>query len=89
MEVERELMVLNQAGIHLRVASKIVKLLSRFNCAAEFYFNGRQADAKSIMSLTQLMAPKGSLMKVKTIGPDALRAAQELDKLFKEKFGEE
>ncbi len=81
--------VANQAGIHLRVASKIVKLLADFDCVVEIAFNGRTADAKSIMSVTQLMAPAGSVLRLHASGPDAAKAIFELDKLFRAKFGEE
>jgi phosphocarrier protein HPr len=89
MIVERELMVINQAGLHLRVASKIVKLLNDFNCDAAISFDGRVANGKSIMSLTQLIAPPGSILKLKITGPDAYRAAVELEKLFRNKFEED
>ena len=89
MFVERELTVINQAGLHLRVASKIVKLLNDFQCDAMISFDGREANAKSIMSLTQLIAPPGSVLKLRTTGPDAYRAAVELEKLFRNKFEED
>lgn len=86
---ERELQVLNRAGIHLRVASQIVKLLNSFHCEAVLIYDGRTANAKSIMSITQLMAPIGSLLRLKIQGPEAKRAAHELEKLFQAKFNEE
>ncbi|MDP8221854.1 MAG: HPr family phosphocarrier protein [Candidatus Lernaella stagnicola] len=89
MHVERDVTVENQVGIHLRVASQIVKLLNRFNCDVEISFNGRLANGKSIMSITQLMAPPGSVLHVKAVGEEAARAVMELDKLFRQKFGED
>jgi phosphotransferase system HPr (HPr) family protein len=89
MEVVRELTVLNRVGIHLRAASKVVKLVSELNCQARILFNGRVADAKSIMSITQLLAPCGSILTLRVTGPDAALAADRLDELFRDKFGEE
>jgi len=85
---ERELKVLNRAGIHLRVASQIVKLLNGFHCEAVLTYDGRTANAKSIMSITQLMAPIGSVLHLKIQGREAKRAALELEKLFLTKFNE-
>ena len=86
--IERHLTVANQAGIHLRVASKIVKLLAGFDCTMEIAFNGRTADAKSIMSLTQLMAPRGSVLRASAGGPQAEPAMAALEELFRTKFDE-
>ena len=89
MRAERDLKVDNRAGIHLRVASQIVKLLNDFDCHVSLAFNGRSADAKSIMGITQLMAPTGSVLHFSAEGPQARRAAVELERLFHTKFGED
>ena len=88
MVIERKLTVGNQAGIHLRVASQIVKLLSEFDCEVEIAFDGRIANAKSIMSITQLMAPPGSVLTMRASGNGAAGAVIALEKLFNSKFGE-
>ena len=89
MVVKRKLTVTNEAGMHLRAASKIVSALQDFVCDVELKYNNRTANAKSIMSLTQLIAPKGSELILKANGPDAQRAALTLEKIFRNKFGEE
>jgi phosphotransferase system HPr (HPr) family protein len=89
MQAERQMTVANRLGIHLRAAAKIVKLLDGLDCAVQINFNDRTADAKSIMNVAQLMAPMGSVLLVRADGPDAPRAIQELDRLFRSKFGEE
>jgi phosphocarrier protein HPr len=89
MKIERDLTVSNQAGIHLRVASKIVRLLNDYRCDVEISFDGRVANGKSIMSITQLMAPPGAVLHVVADGPDAPTAVGEIEQLFQGKFGEE
>jgi len=89
MSIERDLTVINKAGMHLRAASKIVSALKDFDCTVELSFQNRTANAKSIMSIAQLMAPKGSTLHMNASGPDAAQATQVLDRLFAEKFGEE
>jgi phosphotransferase system HPr (HPr) family protein len=64
-------------------------MLNDYKCDATITFDGRVANAKSIMSLTQLIAPPGSILKLKVTGDDAIRAAAELEKLFRNKFEED
>jgi phosphotransferase system HPr (HPr) family protein len=89
VEIEREIALTNQMGMHLRVAGKIVKLLAAFDCTLEISFNGRAADAKSIMSMIELRAIRGSVVQIRAGGPDAARAVQALTDLFAAKFGED
>lgn len=89
MEVEKDLTVANKAGMHLRAASKIVNAIHGLDCEVDLVFDGRVANAKSIMSLTQLMAQKGNVIHLRAKGSDAKRAALALDRLFRSKFGEE
>ncbi len=89
MVVEKNLTMLNRAGMHLRPASKIVSALRDLECEVEITFDGRMANAKSIISLTQLLAPQHSVLGVTATGPDARRAMMALERLFREKFGEE
>ncbi len=89
MTVEKQLTVQNRAGMHLRAASKIVSALRDFKCDVELTYEHRTANARSIMSLTQLIAPPGSVLFLRVKGPDAVRAALALEKLFQDRFGEE
>ena len=89
MVVEKNLTMLNRAGMHLRPASKIVSALRDLECDVEMTFDGRTANAKSIISLTQLLAPQHGVLHVKATGPDALRAVAALERLFREKFEED
>ncbi len=89
MVAEKKLTMLNRAGMHLRPASKIVSALRDLQCEVEISFDSRTANAKSIISLTQLLAPQNSVLLVKAQGPDARRAIAALEKLFREKFGED
>lgn len=89
MTVEKKLTVENKAGMHLRAASKIVSALRVFKCDVELTYEHRTANARSIMSLTQLIAPPGSVLCLRVEGPDAVRAAKVLEKLFHDRFGEE
>ena len=48
----------------------------------------REVDAKSIMGVMMLAAGKGAQLEVVATGPDALVAAEQLQALVRERFGE-
>jgi phosphocarrier protein len=50
--------------------------------------DGLEVDGKSIMGIMMLAAAKGSTVLLNVQGEDEDRAAADLAKLFKEKFGE-
>lgn len=77
------------AGLHLRPASKIVKAMADLDCDVRLRLADREANAKSIMSVTTLIAPRGSTITIEASGPDATRAVSALASLFQNKFGEE
>lgn len=49
---------------------------------------GRKADAKSIMALMLLAAPKGSLLAIEIEGDDEEEAMAEITAMFEDAFGE-
>ncbi len=57
-------------GFHLRAAGRIVKLTKTFNSDVIIRFNGRSANAKSIMGLASLAAEFGTTVEIEISGPD-------------------
>ncbi|MDP8254986.1 MAG: HPr family phosphocarrier protein [Candidatus Alcyoniella australis] len=82
-------MVRNKLGLHLRASSKIVNMANRFESQIHMQRDGRKVNAKSIMSIATLAAPKGSQVELTALGPDAATAVDQISKLFADKFGEE
>lgn len=62
--------VSDPVGFHLRAAGRIVKLTKRFDSKVTIRFNGRSANAKSIMGLASLAAEYGSQVEIEVDGPD-------------------
>ncbi|MCL4235335.1 MAG: HPr family phosphocarrier protein [Deltaproteobacteria bacterium] len=89
LTITRDVLVRNKQGIHLRPASKIVKAMARFECEIYLHKGDRAANAKSIMSVTTLIAPRNTVLTIRAVGPDAEEATAALEALFVEKFGEE
>ena len=88
MIVERVVTVVNEAGIHARPSSEIVKTAARFASGVTMSLDGLDVNAKSIMGVMMLAAPCGSDVLVRADGADAEAAIAALAELFAAKFGE-
>ncbi len=87
-KIEKVLKVTNRLGLHVRPATAIAKLLQAKNSKVTLTYKEETVNACSIMSLMILAAPKNALIKVCVYGDDAENTLQELEYLFKSKFGE-
>jgi len=87
--VEREVEVINELGMHLRAASEIVKVANKFQSLIHLIKDDEAANAKSVLNTAALAAPKGTRLKLVAEGPDAGEAVEAIDRLFKDRFGEE
>lgn len=86
--IVREVIIKNSAGLHTRPAAAVVKLASRFS--SEFYIEmeGAAINAKSIIGVMSLAAPKGSRLVLRLEGEDEIEAASQLIDFFEQGFGE-
>lgn len=62
--------VSDPVGFHLRAAGRIVKLTKTFAADVTIRYNGRVANAKSIMGLASLAAEFGAVVEIEVSGPD-------------------
>ena len=62
--------VSDPVGFHLRAAGRIVKLTKTFTAEVTIRYNGRIANAKSIMGLASLAAEFGATVEISSDGPD-------------------
>lgn len=67
--------VSDPVGFHLRAAGRIVKLTKVFASTVTIRYNGRSANAKSIMGLASLAAECGTEVVIEVDGPDEDEAA--------------
>lgn len=86
--IEKEITIVNNAGMHTRPASTIVKIASKFN--SEFFIDkgGYEVNGKSIIGVMTLAAEKGSKLILKFEGEDEEAMSIEVVKFFEEGFGE-
>lgn len=74
--------VADPVGFHLRAAGRIVKLTKKYAAEVTIRFNGRSANAKSIMGLASLAAEFGSRVDIEADGPDEAQALEALVQLI-------
>ena len=86
---ERKIVINNKLGLHARAAAKIVTLTNKYDSAIEITKGDKCADAKSIMKILMLSAPKGTEVKITASGKDESLAIKNLESLIKDKFHEE
>jgi phosphotransferase system HPr (HPr) family protein len=93
--VRRTLIVENPNGLHARPAMKVVETAGGF--AADLILRRpdgdadapAQADAKSVLQVITLGATQGTRLDLLADGDDAEPAADAIEKLFVEHFGED
>jgi phosphocarrier protein len=84
--------VLNHVdGLHARPSVKLTKLAKTFVAAVEFAASdqGPWTDAKSIVRVLAAKVPRGSLLHVRAMGPDAQAAVEALVALVARDFDED
>lgn len=81
--------IINQKGLHARASAKFVEVVEQHAASVEVSKDGLSATGDSIMGLLMLAASKGSFINVEISGADADAAAQALEALIADKFGEE
>jgi len=86
--IVQEVVVKNKAGLHTRPAAAVVKLASRFKSDFFIEMQGLEVNAKSIIGVMSLAAPKGTKLMLKLDGEDAVEAARQLVEFFEQGFGE-
>jgi phosphotransferase system HPr (HPr) family protein len=74
--------VSDPVGFHLRAAGRIVKLTKTFASEVTIRYNGRIANAKSIMGLASLAAEFGTDVLIEAIGSDEEDAIRQLVQLI-------
>ncbi len=83
---EKSLKLLNEEGMHARPAGVLVKTAAQFQAKIEIHFNGKTANAKSVLSLMSLGMTGLADFVIKADGPDAENALLALEQLVQNKF---
>lgn len=89
-EFSLEVTVSNPQGVHARPSSLIVQLAANFesDITIEHVTEGFSVNAKSVMEIITLAAPKGTLLCVRASGTDAETAVRSIVNLIEAGFEE-
>lgn len=86
--IVRKAKVVNANGIHARPSHAIVSAAVDFEAMIELHYEGRIADARSILSVMTLGAMEGAEVEVRASGPEALAAAERMVEILLSAEGE-
>ena len=84
------MIVCNEQGVHARPSSLIVRLATDFEAtiSIEHVVEGFSVNAKSVMEIITLAAPKGTALCVAAVGADAEDAVRAIATLIESGFEE-
>jgi phosphocarrier protein len=85
---QQEAEIINKLGLHARASAKLTQLAGQFQCAIWLTRNGKRVNAKSIMGVMMLAAPKGSKVTIETDGADEAAAMTAITGLIANYFEE-
>lgn len=85
--LERQVQIMNRAGMHARPAAEFVKTAGRFKAEIMVEKDGLEVNGKSIMGVLMLAAEQGSWLRLTAAGADAAEALDTLEDLIGRGFG--
>ena len=86
--MEREIILKNKLGLHLRAAAALTKVTNKYPFEIYILKEDQEVNAKSIMSVVSLAAPCGTRLIIKAEGKNAAEALDEIIQLVEKRFGE-
>ena len=86
--VERQVQIVNRAGMHARPAAEFVKTAGRFSAEITVEKDGLEVNGKSIMGVLMLAAEQGRWLRLTASGADADAALDALADLVGRGFSE-
>ena len=86
--MKKRITIVNKLGLHARAAAKIVTLTNKYKSNVQIKNGEKVADAKSIMKLLMLSAPKGTELTIIANGDDESAVLKSLANLIENKFDE-
>ena len=88
VELTKVLRIHSDLGLHARSAARIVKLVEQHNAELFLRKGDREVDGSSILAILTLACPKGTDIKIRTVGEDSEPLMTKICDLFTQKFDE-
>ncbi len=85
----KKITIINKLGLHARAAAKFVQVASGFDCEIIVNVGHKKVSGKSIMGIMMLAAGKGTEVEINCTGPEETKAANQLETLIIDRFGED
>jgi phosphocarrier protein len=85
----RDVTIINKLGLHARAAAKLVTCASEFCSEIQLSNSDQTVNGKSIMGVMLLAAGQGTVLSLTAVGEDETTAADALETLIRERFGED
>jgi len=89
MVSEKQVMIQNTLGLHVRPSAEFAGTASKFKSRVSVLKDGQTVNAKSSIDLLTLAAVAGTRLTLRAEGDDADQAVEALSKLIDSKFGED
>ncbi len=86
--IEKEVTILNRAGLHTRPAATLVKIAAKYKCDFYIIQDNLVVNGKSLIGVMTLCAEQGSKLKLQFNGEDENSAANEIVEYFNRGFDE-
>lgn len=87
-EYERQAIIRNSLGMHVRPATKLAEKARQFSSEVSLIKDGTVVNAKSCIELLTLAAVEGTALTIRARGEDAREAVEAVHRLIDSGFGE-
>lgn len=87
--IEKNVKIVNKAGLHTRPAATIVKIAAKYKSDFYIYRDGMSINGKSIIGVMTLAAEMGAELKLTFDGPDEEQVCKEIVDYFERGFDEQ
>ena len=78
--------IINELGLHLRAAARLVVISNRFPAKVTLSANGKSVDGKSLLGITSLLAKVGTVITIQADGDGEKELIEALVKLIQAGF---
>jgi len=82
--VEGVVEVRNPAGLHARPAGRVAELVARFQAEVELGHGGEWVDASSVLSILSLGLTRGTVVRIRARGEEAVEAVRAVAELIEQ-----
>jgi phosphocarrier protein HPr len=84
--IQSSVPIVNELGLHLRAAARIVVVASRYPCRVTLSANQSTVDGKSLLGITSLLARRGTVVTITADGEGEAEAVEALCSLIRAGF---